>query len=443
MFDLLITGAQVIDVPGERAEPVGIRDVAIEAGRIVAVAAEGTIEPGQARELLDADELVLMPGLVNAHAHAAMTLFRGAAEDLPFNAWFTERIRPLEANLTPDDVYWGTVLAIAEMFEAGVTTFADHYFHMDQVAAAVRDTGARALLAQCLFGDEQSAQSGLAETRRLVREWSGAADGRIGVWVGPHSHYACAEDLLRAASTLARELGVGVHLHLAEEPWEVEQCLRDHGVRPVELLRRAGCLDVPSLLAHAIEVDGEEMRVLGAHGAAVATCPKTYLRLGTGNTPALDLRAEGVTLGIGSDGVASNATLDLWEQQRLAGGLQKFARRDATVALPAETLGWATAGGARALGWGDRLGRVAPGYLADLILIDMQRPHLTPAPDPVAVLAGAARPGDVRHVLVNGHVALRDGQVLTIDRDQAQIEVEARSERLRATSQAAPPGPSV
>ena len=147
VFDLLIAGAQVIDVPGARAELIGIRDVAVEDGLIVAVASAGTIDLGQAREILDADEMVLMPGLVNAHAHAAMTLFRGAAEDLPFRTWFTERIRPLEANLTPEDVYWGTVLGIAEMFEAGVTSFADHYFQLDQVAAAVRDTGARALLA--------------------------------------------------------------------------------------------------------------------------------------------------------------------------------------------------------------------------------------------------------------------------------------------------------
>jgi 5-methylthioadenosine/S-adenosylhomocysteine deaminase len=197
------------------------------------------------------------------------------------------------------------------------------------------------------------------------------------------------------------------------------------------LLRRAGCLDVPALLAHAIEVGEDEARVLGEHGAAVATCPKTYLRLGMGNTPALQLRAAGVIIGIGTDGAASNATLDLWEQQRLAGALQKFTHRDATLAPPAETLAWATMSGARALGWGDRLGRVAPGYLADLILIDAERPHLTPAPDLVAGLAGAARPGDVRHVLVNGRFVLRDGRLLTIDRDQALVEVEARSARLR------------
>ena len=435
MFDLLIAGAQVIDLPDGRAVALGPMDVAIENGRIAAVAPAGTIDPEGAGTVLDGEELTLLPGLVNAHAHAAMTLFRGAAEDMPFARWFAERIRPLEANLTPEDVYWGTMLAIAEMFEAGVTTFADHYFHIDQVATAVRETGARALLAQCVFGDSLTAMAGLVETRLLVAEWHGEADGRIAVWVGPHSHYACSEDVLRQASDLARELGVGVHLHLAEEPWEVEQCLRQYGVGPVELLRRTGCLDVPSLLAHAIEVDDQEARVLGDHGAAVATCPKTYLRLGTGNTPITRLRAAGVTVGVGSDGVASNATLDLWEQQRLAGTLQKFEHRDATLAPPAEALGWAIAGGARALGMGDRIGRVAPGYAADLALIDMQRPHLTPAPDLVAALAGAARPGDVRHVLVNGQFVLRDGHLTTIDRDQAMIEVEARGARLRGAMQ--------
>ena len=167
----------------------------------------------------------------------------------------------------------------------------------------------------------------------------------------------------------------------------------------------------------------------------MAICPRTYLRLGCGNTPTLQLGASGVTIGIGSDGAASNASLDLWEQQRLAGQLQKFSHRDATLAPPAETLAWATTGGARALGWEGRLGRIAPGYQADLILIDAQAPHLTPAPDPVAVLAGAARPGDVRHVLVNGRLVMHEGQLLTLNRDQAMVEVEVRGERLRMAVQ--------
>lgn len=435
MFELLITGARVIDVPGERAVLLGVRDVAIQGGAIAAVEEPGRIDPSLARELLDADGLVLMPGLVNAHAHAAMTLFRGAAEDMPFARWFSDRIRPLEEHLTPEDIYWGTTLAIAEMFEAGVTSFADHYFAMEQVAAAARDAGARAHLSSCLFGSEASAATGLSDTRSLLERWNGAENGRITVWVGPHSHYACEEDLLRAAAALARDYHAGIHLHLAEEPWEVEQCVRDHGVGPVELLRRTGCLDVPALCAHAIEVTDREIEVLAAHRAAVATCPKTYLRLGTGNTPVLRLRAAGIAVGIGSDGAASNATLDLWEQQRLAAGLQKFVQRDATLATPAEALAWATAGGARALGWSDRVGRIVPGFRADLILVDMEQPHLTPAPDPVAALAGSARSGDVRAVLVDGTAVLRDGQLVTIDRDQALVEVEARGARLLASLQ--------
>lgn len=432
MFDLLITGAQVVDVPDERAVALGPRDVAIEAGRIAAVEPAGSIDPGRAREVLDAAGHALLPGLVNAHAHAAMTLYRGAAEDVPFTDWFSDFIRPLEANHTAEDIYWGTLLAIAEMFEAGITTFADHYFFLDHVAEAVHQSGARANLVQCLYGGEEQAARGLDETRRHRERWHGAAEGRIAVWVGPHSHYACSEGLLHACATAARQLGAGLHLHLAEEEWEVEQCRREYGVGPVELLRRAGVLEQPTLCAHAIVLDEEEMRVLGAHGAAVTTCPKTYLRLGTGNTPVLALRAAGVTVGIGSDGVASNATLDLWEQQRLASGLQKFAYGDATVATPAEALAWATAGGAAALGWGDQIGRVAPGYQADLALLELHRPHLTPAPDLVAALAGQARPGDVRHLFVQGRAVLRDGQLLTIDRERAMAEVAARGERLRA-----------
>ena len=431
MFDLLITGAQVIDVVDGHATLLGVRDVAIEAGRIAAVAPEGTIDPGQAADLFDGDELALLPGLVNAHTHAAMTLFRGAAEDLPFAPWFHTRIRPLEALLTPEDVYWGTMLAVAEMFEAGVTCFADHYFHLPQVAEAVRLSGARALLAPCIFGDEANAEASMAETRALIEAWHGAADGRIGVWVGPHSHYTCSEGLLRASASLAGEMGVGVHLHLSEEQWEVDQSLRENGARPVQVLERAGVLDVPALCAHALVLDDEEVAILGRHGAGIATCPKTYMRMGLGNTPVPALIAAGAAIGIGSDGVASNATLDLWEQQRLAGMLQKFEHHDAAVAPPAEALGWAIDGGARALGWSDRVGRVAPGYLADLVFVDTQVPHLTPSPDLVNALAGQARPGDVRHVLVNGQFVLRDGHLLTIDRDTAMIEVDVRSERIR------------
>lgn len=431
MFDLLITGTQVIDVPGERALALGPRDVAIEAGRIAAVEMPGSIASGRARELLDASGHALLPGLVNAHAHAAMTLYRGAAEDLPFSDWFSDFIRPLEANHTAEDIYWGTLLAIAEMFEAGVTAFADHYFFLDYIARAVLESGARANLVECIYGGADQVERALAQTRRHVARWHGAEE-RIAVWVGPHSHYACSEDLLRACAEAARELGAGLHLHLAEEEWEVEQCRREYGIGPVELLRRCGVLDSPTLCAHAIVVNDEEMRQLGAYGAAVATCPKTYLRLGTGNTPVLALRAAGVTVAIGSDGVASNATLDLWEQQRLAGGLQKFTWGDATVATPAETLAWATAGGAAALGWSGQIGRVAPGYQADLALIDLCRPHFTPAPDLVAALAGQARPGDVRHLFVRGKAVLRDGALLTIDRKRVMAEVASRGERLRA-----------
>jgi 5-methylthioadenosine/S-adenosylhomocysteine deaminase len=432
MFDLLIAGGHAVDIVAGRAVSLGARDVAIEGGRIAAVEPAGTIDVGRSREHLEASGLAMLPGLVNAHAHAAMTLYRGAAEDVPFMDWFSDFIRPLEANHTVEDIYWGTLLAIAEMFEAGVTTFADHYFFLDAVAEAVRDSGARANLVECLYGDAAQAAPGLEATRRHVARWDGAAQGRIAVWIGPHSHYACSEDLLRACAALAQELGRGIHLHLAEEDWEVEQCHREHGVGPVELLRRCGILDCPTLCAHAIVIDDEEMRLLGAHGARVATCPRTYLRLGTGNTPVLRLLAAGVIVGIGSDGVASNATLDLWEQQRLANELQKFEARDATVATPAEALAWATQGGAAALGWEASIGRLAPAYLADLALVELRRPHLTPAPEIVPALAGQVRPSDVRHLFVQGRQVLRDGRLLTVDRERAMDEVTARAERLRA-----------
>jgi 5-methylthioadenosine/S-adenosylhomocysteine deaminase len=322
------------------------------------------------------------------------------------------------------------------MFEAGIRTVADHYFYVDEVAQAVRDAGMRATLTQVIFGTVAESAGLLDETRRLHRTWDGAAEGRLRVWVGPHSHYTCDEGLLRAAAELARELETGIHLHLADEPWEVEQCRQTYGIGPVALLERASILDQPALCAHAVAIEDEEARVLAAHGAAVATCPKTYLRLGMGNTPVMMLRRHGVVVGVGTDGAASNATLDTWEQQRLAGGLQKFEHRDATLAPPAETLAWATAGSARAAGWGGELGRIAPGYLADVALVDPSAPHLTPAPDPVVALAGACRPSDMQHLLVQGQLVLQDRELLTVDRRRAAAEVAARAERLRASGAA-------
>ncbi|MFH1812157.1 MAG: amidohydrolase [Pseudomonadota bacterium] len=395
-------------------------------------------EPSESATTLDGRGCIAVPGLYNAHCHAAMTLVRGWAEDLPFDRWLNEKIWIAESALTEEDVYWGAALAACEMVRAGVVGFADHYFWMNQVARVVEESGLRALLAWCHFGlgpEREVGGTSLDDLADFARRWHGAANGRVRVAMGPHSPYMCPPAMLRRLVDLAQDLGIGMHLHLAESAQQVRVSLDKHGRSPVAHVEAQGVFDVPCLAAHCIAVDDADVAILARRGVSVAHTPKTYMKLAMGTTPVMRLLDAGVRLALGSDGPGSNSDLNLLEILRLVGLQQKHLAGDASCLPVQQILNMASAAGAAALGFEGAVG-LSLGAPADLVLVETRGPHWYPRHDLLAGLVYTSHPSDVRDVIVDGRILMRDRQLLTLDEDRIRHEAERRAFRMVGTDMA-------
>ncbi|MFB6267125.1 MAG: amidohydrolase [Halodesulfurarchaeum sp.] len=424
MSTLLIAGGQVLrpDLSVERADVLVDR----ETGAIRAV---GQVEG--ADEVLDADGGVVMPGLANAHTHAAMTLLRGYADDKPLDRWLEEDVWPAEAAMDERDVRVGTELALAEMIRSGTTAFGDMYFHVEAVADAVARAGVKARLSHGVVTagkDESEGRADAEEGLRVARELDGTADGRIRTAFSPHSLTTVDEETLRAFVPEARAAGVPLHYHANETIEEVEPIVADRGVRPLEFASDLGMLEAGDMLAHGVHLDEPEIEHLAASGAALVHCPGSNMKLASGMAPIRDALDAGVSLALGTDGAASNNDLDLFDEMRDAAMVGKLRTED-PAAVPAEaTLRMATAGGYAALGFDG--GRIEPGGPADLVVVDFQRPGLTPVHDVVSNLVYAARGSDVRHTLVDGQILMRDGDLTTLDEEAVRRRAADRARLL-------------
>ena len=429
MTKILIADADVITLDGEGRVLRGA-DVAIADGRIVAL---GEAPPDFAPdETIDGTNRVVMPGFFNAHTHSPMTLVRGWAEDLPLDRWFNERIWVAESALEEEDVYWGAALAAAEMIRSGTVGFADHYFWMDRVAEVVEQAGLKATLAWCVFGlgaEQEIGGTTLELTEAFVQRWQGAAGGRIRTVLGPHAPYTCPPEFLARVAERARELGVGVHIHLSESEGQMEASLAKHGLTPVAHLAKLGLLDAPTIAAHCIYLTDEDVAILAEKGVSVVHCPGCHMKLAMGVTPVPKLLEAGVNVALGTDGPASNDDLDMLEEAKLASLLLKNHYRD-PVLLPGDAvLRLATQNGARALGFAES-GVIAPGRPADLIVFDFDKPHLRPRHDLVANVVYAAKSADISHVIVDGQLLMREGELLTLDEERIMYEAERRAWRM-------------
>jgi 5-methylthioadenosine/S-adenosylhomocysteine deaminase len=408
-------------------------DIAID-GR--AILANGEIPADFAPdEVIDGYNHLAVPGFFNAHCHAAMTFERGWAEDLPLDRWFNERIWVAESALTEDDVYWGAALAACEMIRGGCVAFNDHYFYMDRVAQVVEQSGLKATLTWCQFGLGRDKEVGadLAGALAFVDRWQGAAGGRIRAVLGPHSPYLCPPDFLREVSALARDHGLPLHIHLAESPQQVQNSLAAHGLTPTAHLAACGVFDVPCVAAHALYLSDEDVALLASHAVSVAHCPITYMKLAMGVNDLTRLLAAGVNVALGTDGPGSNNDMDMKAALRVAALLQKYQTGNAEVLAGDLPLRLATANGARAMGFPDS-GVLAPGRSADLVLFDLDRPHLYPRHNLVANLVHAARASDVTHVIVDGRLLYRNGELLTLDEDKIKAEADRHARRMVSQS---------
>ncbi|MFB6256272.1 MAG: amidohydrolase [Haloplanus sp.] len=397
-----------------------------EAGDIVEIGAEldGDDE-------LEADGDLVMPGLVNAHTHVAMTLLRGHADDKPLDAWLREDIWPVEAALEPDDIAAGAALGVLEMIRSGTTTFADMYFEIDRTADVVDRAGVRAVLGHGAISagkDDAAARADIQESVEMARRLDGTAGGRVSAAVMPHSLTTVTPELLELAASEAHGAGVPVHYHANETVDEVDPIVEERGLWPLEWAAEMGLCTEADFLAHGVHLDDVEIDLLSRRGTGVVHCPASNMKLASGMAPVQRLLDAGVPVGLGTDGAASNNDLDLFDELRDAAMLGKLAADDAGAVPAADAVHMATAGGADVLGL--HAGRIEAGAAADLAVIDLGAPHLTPEHDLVSHLAYAVRGSDVRHTICDGEVLMRDREVLTMDEAAVMARAAERAEGL-------------
>jgi 5-methylthioadenosine/S-adenosylhomocysteine deaminase len=433
--DFLLTNAHVVTMD-ERFTVHARGSVAIGGAVILGVGdVDAAYEPV---ETIDCAGRVVMPGLVNAHTHAPMTLLRGLADDLRLDVWLMGYMMPVEREFVrPDFVALGTTLACAEMIRSGATCFADMYYFEEAVAEAAAAAGLRALCGQTVLKfpapDAASFEDSLARARDFITRWKGHP--RIVPAVAPHAPYTCTVEILRACAELAGEFDVPLHIHLAETALEVEQSRREHGMPVVPWVKKQRLFDARVVAAHCVHVDEGEMRALKDAGAGVAHNPTSNLKLGSGVAPVAKMLELGVAVGIGTDGPASNNDLDMFEEMRLAALLAKGTGGDPT-ALPArDAVAMATRTGARALHLGEIIGSLEPGKRADLITVDLDQPHNVPrfSRDPNSVysqLVYAAKSTDVVDVMCDGQWLMRERRLLTVDEREAQAAARDMARRI-------------
>jgi 5-methylthioadenosine/S-adenosylhomocysteine deaminase len=431
MGTLAVTGGRVLtpDLSVEAADVLVDQD----AGTIDAVTPREDGPARDAEDELDAAGGLVIPGLVNAHTHVAMTLFRGGADDKPLDAWLREDIWPVEAEIEAADVAAGARLGVAEMIRSGTTAFGDMYFFMPEVADVIAEAGIRARLGRgCLSvgKDESEAREDFEAGLAFARDHDGRADGRVRTMFCPHSLTTVEEAYFREFLPEAHEEGIPVHAHANETEGEVDPILDEHGERPLVWADDFDLLGPETYLAHGVHVDETEIELLAERGTAVAHCPAANMKLASGMAPVQAMCDAGVTVGLGTDGSASNNDLDMFDEMRDAAMVGKLAADDASAVDAPTAVELATTGSAAALGFAS--GRVEAGANADLAVLDLDAPHLTPPHNLVSHLAYAAKGSDVRHTVCDGQVLMRDRELLTVDEGVAREEATERAESLFA-----------
>lgn len=435
-IDLIILGDTIItmDAMGTILENGAI---AVDDGVILAVgpAAQITAEYS-AMETLGSENRIVMPGLINGHSHAAMTLFRGIADDLTLMDWLNNYIFPSEVQFVDSElVRIGTELACWEMIRGGTTTFVDMYYYPETVAEVVDSCGMRALVSATVIDqrspDAESAADSIQKGIEFIGRWKNK-NSRITPIFGPHSNYTLNAEQLQAVRAAATEYGVGISIHMSESPFELQYSKDTFGKTSVEFYESIGFLDGPTIAAHMIWPTAVEIPILVERKIGVIHNPTSNMKIASGISPIVEMLQAGVHIGLGTDGAASNNDLDMWEEMRLAALLQKVDRMNPTV-MPASTvLGMATSGGAIAIGLGDAVGSIEVGKRADIIQVAFDDVHHVPTYDVISHLVYVTDEQDVASVVVDGKVLMRNGEILTIDTERVTAEAKALALKIQA-----------
>lgn len=385
---------------------------------------------------IDGTGKVLIPGFVNAHTHIPMTLLRSYADDLNLQTWLFDHIFKIEDKLNDDDVYWGTQLGMLEMIAGGTTCFCDMYYFVDKIANATSESGMRALLSRGLTNDsdidDYSDDYRIKEAIDTFTQWNGADNNRIRVSFAPHAIYTCAPNYIRAIRDTAQKLGAYIHVHIDETMKEHNDSLSQYGMTPVQHLNSIGLFDLPTIAAHCVHVTDEDMDIMKEKNVSFVHNPGSNLKLGSGIAPVPKALQKGLNVALGTDGASSNNNLNMWEEMNLAALIHKGVTMDPLAVKAEEAFKMATVNGARALGF-NTVGQIKQGFNADMVLIDISKPHYFPEHNLVSNLSYSAQASDVETVFVDGKILYDKGEYKTLDKEKIYYNIKRVYKRLFLT----------
>lgn len=430
--DILISNGVVLTMNAGNEE-IANGAVAIKAEKIIAVGHKDEFSDWKISKHIDAQAGIIMPGLVNTHTHAAMTCFRGIADDLPLMTWLHEHIFPAESKLDDQKVYCGTLLACAEMIMSGTTCFCDMYLFEDAVARAARDAGIRAVVGEVLYDFDSPnygpIDQGFAYTEKLIAKWQD--DPLITIAVEPHSPYLCGPELLQRAFSISQSNRIPMVIHLSEAQSEVDGMQEKYHRTPVQHLADIEVLGPNVVACHCVVLTDEDIALLRKHDVKVSHNPESNMKLASGIAPIPGLLDAGICVGLGTDGCASNNNLDLFLEMDTAAKLHKVNTLDPTVLDAQTVLRMATIQGARALGLGEITGSLEPGKMADVIVIDSHKPHLTPMYNPTSHMVYAARGSDVSTSIINGQILMNGRKLQSMELEKVMQDVNRIAEEIK------------
>jgi len=428
--DLLIQGCLILPLTNRDIIEDGY--IAIKNGEIFSLGKRVSADNIIAEKVIDGRGKVAMPGLINCHTHVAMTLLRGIAEDKPLENWLKEAIWLLEARLTPEDIHAGALLGCLEMIKSGTTCFADMYFHEEAVARAVEKSGLRASLAEGIIeaGNSLLGEKMLKASENFARNFNGYAGGRVTAMIGPHAAYSCSPALLLKVKEVAASLNLGIHIHLAESHELFKDFEKIYGCGETQFLDKLSLFKLHTLAAHCISLSEDDARILASGRVNAVYVPVANMKLGLGAARARALMDLGVNVALGTDGPASNNVLDMFETMKVGALLQKCIYRNPEALSAYEVVRMATINGAKALGLEKSIGSLEMGKRADIILIDLSKPHLKPLHDIYACLVYSARGSDVDTVIVDGKILMENRKVETLNEREIIEKAEKHAENL-------------
>jgi 5-methylthioadenosine/S-adenosylhomocysteine deaminase len=429
--DILVRNGTILTMDGEDTViPEGSLTISEDTIRFVGTNNEA---PMDAEKVLDAEGGLILPGLINSHTHAAMTLFRGLADDLPLMDWLNGYVFPVESRMNAEFVRIGTLLACAEMIMSGTTTFCDMYLFEDEAAHAAREAGMRCLVGEVLYDfpspNYGPIEDGLRYTESLIQEWGD--DPLVSIAVEPHSLYTCSPDLLTASNALSLEYHVPLIIHVAETLSEIAEVKKKYGKGPIEHLHSLGILGPHLIADHCVYLNERDIERIAEYGVKAVDNPESNMKLASGISPVPEMLTAGVTVGLGTDGCASNNNLDLFGEMDMAAKCHKIKNLDPTVMNALSVVRMATIEGAKVLGIDTATGSLEVGKKADIIVLDMDKPHLTPMYNPFSHLVYTVSGHDVRHTIINGSVVMENRILRTLDITEVMAKAKEKALKVR------------